>query len=110
MSDEKTFAEPTPVVLELMGHRRLGGFLSEVEVGGQVMLRIDVPSEPAVTQFYSASAVYAITPTTEEIARGLASRMRPSPVHRYELPAVMAPVSNDDGDLVEVDEWDRVDI
>lgn len=30
-------------VLELMGHRRLGGYLREVEMGGGKMLRIDIP-------------------------------------------------------------------
>lgn len=31
------------VVLELMGHRKLGGYLKEQEIGGVSMLRIDVP-------------------------------------------------------------------
>lgn len=72
-------------ILELMGHRRLGGYVREQEVAGAAFLRIDVPSEPPVTQFYAPAAVYAMTPTTEEIARALAARMRPAPVHAYEL-------------------------
>jgi hypothetical protein len=45
-------------VLELMGHRRLAGHLSEQQIGGSSFLRIDVPTEPPATQFYSPSAVY----------------------------------------------------
>lgn len=76
-------------VLELMGHRRLGGFVSEVEFGGGKFIRIDVPGEgdePVATQLYGPSAVYCLTPTTEEMARAVAAHNRPAPVHRYELP------------------------
>lgn len=75
-------------ILELMGHRKLGGHLSEAVVGGAAFIRIDVAAEdnqPAATQFYAPAAVYCITPCTEETARGLARGVRPSPVSRYEL-------------------------
>lgn len=74
-------------ILELMGHRRLAGFITEQEIGGSAMLRLDVhDTEGAVTtQFYSGAAVYCITPTTEEIARKIGERSKPEPVHRYEL-------------------------
>jgi len=77
-----------PCVLELMEHRRLGGFVSEVEVFGGKLLRIDIPApdETMQTQFYSASSLYCITPTTEDIARAVALRNQPQPVHFYELP------------------------
>lgn len=78
-------------VLELMGHRRLAGYLTEQEIGGTNMLRIDVPKAKGegdvATQFYSATAVYCITPTTEEMARAVARRCQPAPVQRYELTA-----------------------
>jgi len=89
-------------IVELMGHRRLAGYVREVEIAGQGMLRLDVPgwihTEPtgeqeergAATQFYSPNALYCLTPTTEDIARRFAARTRPAPVSRFELPA--APV------------------
>jgi len=80
-------------VLELMGHRRLAGFVEEVELAGQGVLRIDIPSEPPVTQFYGVGSMYSLTPTTEAIARGLASRSSPAPVIRYELPAGPSPLT-----------------
>jgi hypothetical protein len=70
-------------ILELMGHRKLAGNISFV-LG---LLRIDIPCEPAVTQFYGMPAIYCFTPTTEEIARGLAAKINTAPVSRYELPA-----------------------
>jgi hypothetical protein len=79
-------------VLELMGHRRLGGYVTEVELAGKGMLRLDIPGpetgdEPTATQFYSPGALYCLTPVTEDVARGLAARNQPTPVHRWELPA-----------------------
>ena len=125
---ETTAAEATAfkdwVILELMGHRRLAGYLTEVQIGGVSFLRLDVPSNDVctrcsgngglqesdldgrplhtedpctdcdgygtplqATQFYAPSAVYCITPTTEEIARKVAALAQPAPVHRWELPA-----------------------
>lgn len=77
-------------ILELMGHRRLAGRVSEATIGGGSFLRLDVPGENGdmATQFYSPSAVYCITPTTEDIARAVAKRCAPTPVTRYEIPEV----------------------
>jgi len=75
------------VILELMGHRRLAGYLRDEVVGGTAFLRIDVPAEEGTvaTQFYSGSAVYCITPTTEAIARAVAKSCAPAPVTAWEL-------------------------
>jgi len=76
--------------LELMGHRKLAGYVREATVGGASMVRIDVPdgADPKIvaTQFYSAAALYAVTPTTEEMARRYAARCKPAPVEEWELP------------------------
>ncbi|MGH2615672.1 MAG: hypothetical protein ACRDJC_10570 [Thermomicrobiales bacterium] len=78
-------------ILELMGHRRLGGRVSEATIAGGAFLRIDIPHPNqagmfTASQFYSPGAVYAITPTTEEIACAIA-RGAPQPVSRWDLPA-----------------------
>jgi hypothetical protein len=86
---KQPFAEWT--ILELMGHRRLAGYVQEVEIAGKGYLRIDIPSEPPVTQIYGPDAIYCMTPTTEEIARGLAKSVHLAPVSRYELPAAATP-------------------
>ena len=88
MSDEKPPFEGW-AILELMGHRRLGGYVAEATVAGAGFLRIDVPGAdgPEATQFYSPSSVYCLTPTTEAMARAVAVRSRLEPVQRWELPA-----------------------
>ena len=77
-------------ILELMGHRRLGGYVQEVTLFGAAMCRIDVPGPDGATatQFYGGHAVYCCTPTTEETAKAVAKGAQPAPVHRWELPAI----------------------
>ena len=79
------------VILEIMGHRRLAGHLTEQEVGPSRLLRIDVPAdEPTeaqpwkMTQFYGPSSVFCITPVTEETARAIARRMDAAPVQLFD--------------------------
>lgn len=85
-------------VLELMGHRKLAGFVQETQLAGAGMLRLDVPDEEPgkfkATQFYSPSSVYALTPTTEEICRAFAKRAEPAPISRWELPETTSPASS----------------
>ena len=76
------------VILELMGHRKLAGFLSEQEIAGNGFLRLDIhgaQDEPVVTQFYSPSAVYCITPVSDDLARKAAYNLKPQPIGQYEL-------------------------
>lgn len=90
-------------VLELMGHRKLAGMVREVTIAGAGFLRLDVPSEEGtvVTQFIPPSSLYCLTPCSEDIARRYAQHNQPQPVTRYELPAPVAIVRNDDADDVE---------
>ena len=77
------------VILELMGHRKLAGKVTEQTIGASTFIRIDVPggvNQPGVTQFYNPSAVYCITPTTSDIAERFARDNAPVPVSRWELP------------------------
>ncbi len=77
-------------ILELLGHRRLAGRVREVQLAGAGFLRLDVPSTKGhgeQTQYVSPGSVYALHPTTEDIATAAAARFRPAPVQRWELPA-----------------------
>lgn len=92
-------------MLELMGHRKLGGYVREQNVAGAGFLRIDVPGEEGnvATQFYAPAAVYCLTPVTEEVARRFAAGCKPEPVTRWELPPARKPDVRDaqDDDLDE---------
>ena len=86
-------------ILELMGHRKLAGYVKEANVAGAAFVRIDVPASVGhgeVTQMYSPGAIYCITPTTEEIARAVAPKFRPAPVHQWELAALPGPSGDED--------------
>jgi hypothetical protein len=78
-------------ILELMGHRRLGGKVSEVEMFGAKMCRIDVPhatdpDKTFVSQLYGGASIYCLTPCTEEAARAVAKLSQPAPVQPWEFP------------------------
>lgn len=80
-------------ILELMGHRRLAGYVQEVELAGAAFLRLDVPasesaegSHAAATQFYAPASVYCLTPCSQEIAHEIADNARPRPVQEWEFP------------------------
>jgi hypothetical protein len=81
-------------IVELMGHRRLAGYLSAVEIAGKGFLRLDIPGDTGATQLYNPSAIYAITPTSELTARRVAALSQPAPVQRWELPS--GPAEADD--------------
>lgn len=92
-------------ILELMGHRRLAGLVSEEARFGTTLLRIDVPHDPKdggkefVTQYYGGGSIYCLTPTTEETARMVAKGSQPAPVYQYEINRErQLPLNVDDGD------------
>lgn len=84
-------------LLELFGHQRLAGRLSEQSVGGVHFIRIDVPAieggADAYTRFFTQGAIYGMTPTSEEVARAMAQQLRAVPISRYDLPALAAPAA-----------------
>lgn len=82
-----------PAIVEIMGHRRLAGVVSEVDFAGVKLLRVDVPSEPPATQFYGGSAIFCVTPCTEATMLEAVAAVRiPEPVHRWELPRAAEPM------------------
>jgi hypothetical protein len=90
----------TWALVELMGHRRIAGHVVNEELLGTRFLRVDVPDSPSdlakmVTQFYGASAVYCITPVSEEVARAFALAHRVMPVQQWELERPALPAAAD---------------
>ena len=70
-------------VLELFGHQRIAGKVSEATIGGCAFVRVDVPetAKPAYTKYYGNGAVYAMTPCDEDVARLAAAE-----IERYNVP------------------------
>lgn len=75
-------------ILELMGHVKVAGYVTEEELFGSKLGRIDIPADDetqAITQYFGGQSVYRLTPVAEATARAFARRSRPRPVHIYEL-------------------------
>jgi hypothetical protein len=74
-------------VIELMGHVRMAGKVSEVERFGAKCGRIDIPDGDGFkTQFFGGNSIYRETPCTEEVARAIAARCMPQPINAWEMP------------------------
>lgn len=75
--------------VEIFGHRKHYGRISEVERFGTKMLRVDVPTADAAPLFgeaeafetflYGGGSIFSLTPMTEEAARKWAEHDRPTP-------------------------------
>jgi hypothetical protein len=77
-------------VLELFGHQRLAGMVTEAQLGGASFVRVDVPEDGKkkgwkLTKMYNPSAIYSITPVTEETARLVARSVSGEPVTRWDV-------------------------
>jgi len=78
-------------VVEILGHQRFAGRVTEETHFGTALLRLDVPEVekaggrvvPAFTQFYGSGAIYRITPCSEEYARAAARAIGAEPVALY---------------------------
>jgi hypothetical protein len=92
-------------LVELSGHQRIAGRVSEQTVGGCAFVRVDVPAceaqdaetrfhEPqpstqAITKLYGQGAIYAITFVDEPTARMFARQLRVQPISTFELRRAM---------------------
>lgn len=80
-------------LVELFGHARIAGRVTEQTIGGCSFVRVDVPpvnDQPAFTKLYGNAAIYAISPVTEEIAVAAAKSYCSAPVSPYDIPELRA--------------------
>ena len=78
----------TWAVLELMGHVRTGGLVTEEERFGAKLGRVDIPTPEGgfVTQYFGGGSIYRLTICDEATARRVAASNRPAPLHPWEMP------------------------
>lgn len=79
-------------IVELMGHVRLAGKLTEEERFGAKMGRLEIPQRDGsfVTRMFGGSSVYSITYVDEAAARAVAAYTTVQPVNSWELPKQIA--------------------
>jgi len=76
-------------IVELFGHQRIAGRVTEQAIGGCNFVRVDVPEiagKPAFTKLFGNGAIYAMSPVSEAVAMAVANQIRVVPVSAYELP------------------------
>lgn len=75
-------------VVELMGHQRIAGKVTEESHFGVALMRVEVPatdSRVGFTKYFGGNAIYALTPTTEEVATHVAKMVDQAPISRWEM-------------------------
>ena len=99
-------------VVELFGHQKIAGLVSEFQIAGGSLVRVDVPAleavppttmqqdgdgyitryaqaekpaMPAFTKMYGLGAIYGISPCSEETARAMAAQIRVTPIDVFSV-------------------------
>lgn len=107
-------------LVELMGHQRIAGRVTEAEIGGCKFIRVDVPGtdeRQPLTKYLGPSSIYAITPLSEETARETARRIHPEPISAWDARLLAQEADKrstvrqlSDGDTEDEDEADEFPI
>lgn len=75
-------------VVELFGHSRIAGKVTEQVIAGQGFVRVDVPAvedQEAFTRLFGPGAIYSIIPTSEEIVKAFVARNVGAPINPWTL-------------------------
>ena len=80
-------------MIELFGHQRMAGVVTEQTIGGASFVRVDVPetnSQPRFTRLLNPSAIYAINPVSQEVMESLAKTLDKKPIDAWDIRDVIA--------------------
>lgn len=75
-------------VVELFGHQRIAGKVTEHAFGSSTFVRIDVPEtpqQPPFTRLVNPSAIYAINPVTEDVMITMARNIQQRPIDAWDI-------------------------
>ena len=88
-------------IVELFGHKKIAGKVTEQVIAGQGFIRVDVPQTKRTSPFtrmFGSGAIYSITPVSEEIAIAAAEQIFVEPVSVYIAPSRQLQDPDDDDD------------
>lgn len=72
-------------IIELFGHTVMAGSISKSEIGDFIQINVpDCGPIPAWSKILNPKAIYALTPTTEEVARQKADELKSMPIHKWD--------------------------
>lgn len=79
---------PTEIwaLVEMMGHQRIVGRVSQDTSLGPALTRVDVPAVagmPAFSKLLGAASIYAVTPLEEETALHMAASLQAQPLEEW---------------------------
>ena len=91
-------------LVELFGHQRVVGFLSQQSFGSGVLFRVDVPDltssgktiREGFTRYFGLGAIYGITPISEEMVRKLLPSIDGTPGEARALTSRSYPRNSDE--------------
>ena len=76
-------------LVEIMGHTRIAGWVTEENIADIGFLRVDVPAvggREALTRYIGPKSIHSITPVTESVARMMAEELDTAPVSQWSVP------------------------
>ncbi len=95
-------------IVELFGHNKIAGLISEQAIGGCSFVRVDVSKigeNQGYTKIYGQGAIYAMTFTDEETAMAVSKRYSPRPIEVFEARKLLEPSKKggDDANFIDDD-------
>lgn len=76
-------------VVEMMGHRKIVGLVTESDISGGQLLRVDVLNHEGNeerTEYIGVGSIYCLTIVSEEAAKAVAASNSPKPTWAWDLP------------------------
>jgi len=98
-------------IVEVMGHAQYAGRVSEYSELGVPLVRVEIPEtdgQPAFEKLLGGSAIFRITPCTEEAARQAAKSLRVRPLSMVALPSAAPAPARDKPSWLEYDGDDEL--
>ncbi|OPY15028.1 MAG: hypothetical protein A4E74_02265 [Syntrophus sp. PtaB.Bin075] len=96
---EQNFSEWA--IIDLFGHQRIAGRVSEQQIGGSSFVRVDVPEvgeQKGFTKLFGPGAIYSITITDEMTATAAASYYKSVPMDQWSVRDMLKLPEPDYGD------------